>query len=266
MQIDATSEAGSADKPNEDRIAVGSDMAAILDGATVRTDTGCIHGVAWFVEHLAAALITNSDLTPADALTAAITATAKAHGDTCDLQHPGTPSAAVAIVQARQEVLQYLVLGDVTLVADTDDALIVITDNRVGETARKERATADALPSGSPDKAAALVRMKHAELAARNVPGGFWVAAADPAAVAYAVTGEIPLTKLRQAALLTDGAARAVSPLMLYDWPGLLALLASHGTKELIRQIRSAEDTDPNATRWPRNKIHDDATAALVGF
>ena len=49
MQVAAASEPGSPDKPNEDGIVVTADMAAILDGATVRTDTGCIHGVPWFV-------------------------------------------------------------------------------------------------------------------------------------------------------------------------------------------------------------------------
>jgi hypothetical protein len=28
----------------------------------------------------------------------------------------------------------------------------------------------------------------------------------------------------------------------------------------------AAESKDPDATRWPRNKIHDDATAAVVEF
>jgi hypothetical protein len=45
------------------------------------------------------------------------------------------------------------------------------------------------------------------------------VAAADPSIVAHALTGEIPLQLIRRAALLSDGAARAVGPLKLYGWP-----------------------------------------------
>ena len=74
------------------------------------------------------------------------------------------------------------------------------------------------------------------------------------------------LAEVRRVALLTDGAARAVDPLGICDWPGLMALLASGGPQELIRQVRTAESKDPDATRWPRNKIHDDATAAVVEF
>ena len=108
--------------------------------------------------------------------------------------------------------------------------------------------------------------MKRAELAARNVPGGFWIAAADPGVVTNALTSEVPLREVRRAAMLTDGAVRAVDPLKLYDWPTLLTELGTSGPNELIRQVRAAENTDPAGARWPRNKIHDDATVAWLSF
>ena len=244
---------------------VTADMAAVLDGATVRTDTGCIHGVPWFVENLSGSLVRHEGaISPADALAAAIEETAAAHRDTCDLNHPGTPSAALAIARARDGFLRYLVLGDVTLAIETTDGLRIITDNRVDSTAMAERAAADALPDGSPEKAEALIRMKHAELAARNVPGGFWVAAADPAAVSHSLTGEIPLHTIHRVILLTDGAARAVRPFKLYDWPGIFSAVAHEGPGGLIKQVRIAEDADPTGNLHPRNKIHDDATVAVI--
>jgi hypothetical protein len=266
LRVTAHSEPGSPDKPNEDAIAIDAATVAVLDGATARTDTGCIHGVAWFVRHLAKALVEHSDLPPSDALASAISETAGRHRGTCDLEHPGTPSAALGIVQARDGALGYLLLGDVTLAIDTAEGLQVRTDNRVGETALAERAAADELPDGSPEKDQALVRMKHAELASRNVPGGFWVAATDPSIVKHALTGEIPLRNIHRVALFSDGAARAVDPLKLYDWPGLLAALTIAGPDELIRQVRVAEQADHTGAQWPRNKIHDDATAVLILF
>ena len=264
MQVAAASEPGSPDTPNEDGVVITVNMAAVLDGATVRTDTGCIHGVPWFVEHIAGFLVTNSHLAPADALAAAIMETASSHRNTCDLSHPGTPSAAVAILQAHKDYLRYLVIGDVTLVIEMTDDLRIITDNRVNATATVERAAVDALPNGSPEKAAALVRMKHAELAARNVPDGYWIVAADPTAASHAITGEVPMKSINRAAMLTDGAARAVIPFKLYGWTDLLSALTSGGPGELIAEVRAAEDADPDGLRQPRNKIHDDATIAVV--
>jgi Protein phosphatase 2C len=266
VQVTVSSQPGSPQAPNEDAYFISADTntVAIFDGATTRTDTGCIHGVAWFVHSLADSLGGRASLTPAKALTAAISHTARQHQHTCDLTHPGTPSAAVAILQARRKTLRYLMLGDVTIVLDLGHGIRVLTDNRVNATARAERRAADDLPSGSPEKTRALVRMKQAELAARNVTGGYWLAAADPSVITYALTGDVPRQNLHQAALLSDGATRAIDPFGLCDWRGLLTILTAAGPDELIRQVRAAENTDPAGIRWPRNKIHDDATALLI--
>jgi hypothetical protein len=263
MQVAIAAEPGSAGAASEDSTATGPDILVLLDGATARTGTGCIHGVSWFAARLADGIKDHSELGPTRALAAAISGTADLHRDTCDLSHPGTPSAAVAIVQVTGRIMRYLVLGDVTVVIDSVDGIRAVSDQRVSQTAADERAAADAMHASDPDKAAALVRMKHAELAARNVPGGFWVATTDPAAAEHALTGEIPVTEVRQVAVLSDGAARAVE-FGLYDWPDVLDILRDDGPDALIRQVRGAEESDPEATRWPRNKISDDATAAYI--
>lgn len=252
---------GSPGVASEDSTAIGPGIVVLLDGATARTETGCIHGVAWFAARLADGIKEHAQLGPARALAAAISQTADSHRDTCDLSHPGTPSAAVGIVQAAEGAMRYLVLGDVTVVVDATTGMQVVSDQRVSQTASAERAAADAMDAGNPEKAAALVRMKHAELAARNVEGGYWVAATDPTAAQHALTGEVPLSTVRQVAILSDGAARAVDAFGLYDWTGALDILRLDGPDELIRQVRAAETSDPKATRWPRNKISDDATA-----
>jgi hypothetical protein len=109
-------------------------------------------------------------------------------------------------------VLRYRLLADVSSIIDKTDGLQVLTDNRVGKAALADRAAAEGLLGESPEKDQALVRVKHAELASRDVAGGFWAAAADPSIVDHALTREIPLPHVHQAALPSDGAARAVDP------------------------------------------------------
>jgi hypothetical protein len=75
-------------------------------------------------------------------------------------------------VQIHGEFLRYLVLGDATIVMETNNGLRIVSDNRVNATATAEREAADALPAGSPEKAEALVRMKHAELVTYRVDSG----------------------------------------------------------------------------------------------
>ncbi|MFY1599512.1 hypothetical protein [Micromonospora sp. WMMD737] len=263
MELIAAIEQGDAARDNEDWVHVSQDLVLVLDGATARTDTGCVHGVAWFVGQLGQAIVerTRQSSLPA-AVAASIPYVAGLHPE-CDLSHPGTPSAAVGALRIRGGVAEYLVLGDVSVVLDTGDQARVITDDRVSLTASAERAEADRYPIGAAEKQAALLRMKQQELAARNSPGGYWVAETNPAAVDHALTGQTRLDYLRRFAVLSDGAARAVAAFNLYDWRGALDLMQAAGATELIRQVRAAEQSDPQGTRWPRNKCSDDATAVF---
>lgn len=95
----------------------------------------------------------------------------------------------------------------------------------------------------------------------RNVDGGFWVAAVDPLAAEQALTGTVPVDRVRAVAVLSDGASRLVDRFGLATWRQLLDLVDHDGPAELIRQVREAERSDPNGSRWPRGKIFDDATA-----
>jgi hypothetical protein len=262
MRVSTLSEPANARGQNEDWVSASADLIVVLDGATVRTATGCSHEVAWYASHLGPALSTfasNHDVSPANALRMAIHQVTTLHSE-CDLTHPGTPSAAVAILRIGNDVLEYLVLGDISVVLDGVDGIQVITDDRVDLAARVEREGADRYPIGSPEKQEALVRMKHAELAARNRPGGYWVAAADSNVVTEVLAGKVQLDGLGRVAVLTDGGARMVRLFGLLDWPDLLDLLDRFGPEEVIRRTRAAEAADPEGQRWPRNKRSDDAT------
>lgn len=267
MLTQVATDPGTPGSPSEDRAMVAPNFIVVIDGATARTDTGCIHGVAWYADHLASALVEHRDAQPAGALAAAIRQTANLHRDTCDLEHPGAPSAAVGVLQVDGDLLRYLVLGDVTVAIDMGRPdITVISDDRVSQTAKAEREAADALPADSPAKAEALLRMKRAELASRNRPGGYWIAASDPEAVKHALVGTVPLPAVRRVAMLTDGAARAVEPFGLHTWRTLLDSIATNGPGALVAQVRRAEASDPRGVHWPRNKLSDDATIAYCGF
>jgi hypothetical protein len=173
---------------NEDFVITGPIWALVLDGATTHPDvnTGCIHGVPWFVRHLAtefALLLTNSPARALDdTLADAITATRHLHEHTCDLTNPDSPSATVAAIHARDGQLDYLTLADSPLIVDLDGRVDAITDDR---TARLS------------DYSIEGVR------AARNTPDGFYVASTLPDAAYHAVRGSLPTAGLRRAALLS---------------------------------------------------------------
>jgi hypothetical protein len=262
MRVHATSEAGTPSGPNDDWYGVLPDLVVVLDGVTAIGDSGCRHGPAWYSRRLGGAILTraaDASVSLTDALAGAISDVALAH-DGCDLAR-GAPAAAVAALRTTSDRLEYLVLADIVLVLDHDDDLTVVSDERVGSVAAAERAQVLAYPIGSSARLDGLTAMRRAELAVRNRQDGYWVAGADPAVAANAVTGSVSSADIRRAALLTDGAWRIVSPFTLTDARGVLDMLADVGPAHLIRSVRAVENTDASGTAYPRLKHRDDATA-----
>jgi len=279
MQVWSASSAAPGRQMNEDHAFQFGPLVGVLDGATVPEgfETGCVHGPAWYVRRLAARLAVAEAERPAAGLTgnlaAAILAVRADHGGRCDLDHPGTPSATVCLLRHSGDQVEYLVLCDSTLVVDCGEVR-VISDHRLARAVADVRTTARTTTSGGGrvDPATSFRRAVALQRRQMNQTHGYWVAAADPDAAFHAVTGSLPLDgpyRVRRAALLTDGAARAVDPFALCNWAGLLDLLTEQGPQELIRRIRSAEyadDTPITTGQLPRFKRHDDATATLCVF
>lgn len=268
MRVSLVSVPGSPDRSNEDFAAASHDVVVLLDGAGTPPgiESGCSHGVAWYARQLGTQLLAEAGAVPhrplADVLAVAIDRVAAMHGDACDLTDPNTPSATVTAVRRTGDELEYLVLADSVLVLDVlDGDPVAVTDDRLAITSRSLRAEMDALPTGSPEHTQA--RRAYAETLGsyRNTDGGFWVANTDPAAAAHAITGSVPLDRLRAVALLSDGASRLADRFRLTDWTDTLKILADDGPAELVRRVRAAENTDPRGERWPRGKASDDATA-----
>jgi hypothetical protein len=268
MHAAIATQAGTQDTANEDWAGVTAPgLAVVLDGLSAPdgVKTGCRHGTPWFVNQLGPRLLAQAcdpSRSLADALAEAIRQVASLHPG-CDLTHPGTPSSTVVLLRALDQQVDYLALADAVLLLDTTDGLSVVSDVRVARLAAKEREAAEH-PSGSALKLRRRVQFTKALRRARNQPGGYWVAAADPQAASQAITGSLPGKTLQRAALLSDGASRLVDVFKLATWEELLALLDETGPEELLRQVRAAEAADPDSRQWPRTKRSDDATAVYL--
>jgi hypothetical protein len=268
MQVTLASRRSPEAASNEDFIGATAGVVVVVDGASVPSGlaTGCGHGTAWFARRLGTQLLTllstEADYSPADSLAQAITDVAGLHSDTCDLGHPGSPSATVAILREQPEAIDYLVLGDTTILLEEPAGIRVVTDDRLENVAAAQHGAMHQHATGTADHDRSFAELVTEQRRHRNHPDGFWVASSDPAAAQHALTDSIPRDGLRRAAVLSDGATRLVDRFGLLDWPGFLEVLAEQGPDAIIQQVRGAEDSDPDGRRWPRGKRHDDASAA----
>lgn len=266
MRVSLATDPSAPDWPNEDFAAIAPGVAVLVDGAGSPggRETGCVHGVAWYARtlgaHLAASA-TGTTMPLADVLAHVISQVGQMHSGTCDLDHPGTPSATAILVRAAGDTLQYLVLADsLLLLLPRDDEPVVISDSRLEEIAAGIRPHYRELAEPGERETARRAYISQLD-ALRNRPGGYWAAAADPAAAEQAITGSTPIADLEAIALLSDGVGRLADMYHQATWPQIAKTLTEHGPGELIRQLRTVEAADLDGSRWPRSKVRDDATA-----
>jgi hypothetical protein len=262
-------EPGDPERPNEDFAGALGDCAILLDGSGAPGDmpTGCIHGVPWFVRQLggrclAVMATSGPELSLADILAGAIVAVSDRHCGTCDLDCPGTPSSVLAMTRQADGVLDWLVLGDCTLVIDGAAGLRAISDSRMAAVAAEEYQRVLSLPTGTPEHQAARVAYVRKQQPLRNRAGGYPVASTDPDAAHQALTGNVPAASVRRIAMVSDGVSR-FAEFGLGEWTDLLDIISDDGPGELFMRIRLAEDTDPAGVKWPRAKRHDDVSAVF---
>lgn len=267
MRVLIASEPGSPKGENEDFAAAAPGLLVMIDGAGAPAglESGCVHSVSWYASHLGGLLLASAAKLAVgldEALATSIEAVSTLHVRTCDLGHPGSPSATVALARVHGERLEHLVLSDAVLLLDqVDGNPAIITDDRLAAVIAGLDEPDEVSSLGS-DEHTGRLRSRVEQLAAhRNQPGGFWVASTKPEAAFEALTGTTALEELNAVGLLSDGASRLADRFHLMSWRDLLAVLRKDGPAELIARTREAEATDPDGARWPRGKASDDASA-----
>lgn len=227
-------------RPTEDRIFRLPNAVVLLDGATAPT-LQAPSPVA-YVDALGAALARGlpDELSLPDLLADAITTVAD--------RDTTSATCTVAILRWNRSHIEALVLADSPIVL-FGQSTEVIADDRL-------RRLRDA----------GALRTQDAVDRLRNVPCGFWVAGADPAAAHRAVLIRRPRATLRAAVLCSDGVSDGVDEYRLFDWDTALHTARRHGPHAVLAAVRAAERTDAERTRWPRRKVHDDQALALVEF
>lgn len=255
---------------NEDWAGATPHAAVVLDGLTSPSelDSGCVHGVPWFVHQLGSSLLkrlANVEESLRGNLAAAISDVAQLHAGQCDLANTGTPSATVALVRVREQEIEWLVLADAAVLLETDDGIRVVTDDRVSSVAAAQRDAALAEGHSDNEKRRLISELVSAQRKVRNQAGGYWIAGSNPDAAYEASTGSVGRRDGQRCALLTDGVTRLVE-FGESSWMDLFEALDKEGPERIIGRVREAEASDPELARWPRYKPSDDATAVVLNL
>lgn len=250
---------GSPDRPSEDRIFTAPNAVIVLDGATqaipLERDGG------WIADELGRRLVDALTTDPGGELVPMLERCIAAMAKDYDLRPDTAPSTTVNIVRRKGDALDVLVLCDSpVIVLDTAGQIHEIRDDRLNDviTRIRPRGGLQALPVG--ERMALIAEFE----AHRNRPHGFWCVTASPEAALHATQVSFSVCDVDRALSMTDGVAVGVIEYGIpRDWPSAFSAANPH-PRQLVDMVHEAEASDPDCSRWPRTKRHDDKAAALV--
>lgn len=279
--VEALTDPGSLDRPNEDRYGANGACAFVIDGATglgerqlmteAASDAGWLADLAAeaFAEKVSSEVVLD-DVVRDIAERAKHDYASAASGDA--MPRYAWPTASFAMLRVAGDRLRFAGLGDCTLFMERSDGRIETHSPLplIGEV--ESRGAADHIRRlGGIGATGSLVR--HAETLAHlrdirqhhnTAVSGVWTLGLVPEAADHLV--EFVLEPGSFTGLLcSDGFAALVETYDRYTPGGLIAAAKAKGLAALMAELRDIEHRiDPEALKYPRFKRSDDATAMLL--
>ncbi|PSR66013.1 MULTISPECIES: hypothetical protein [Nocardia] len=254
-----------------DRIVITSNSVVVLDGAT--SFAGSDVPAGRYAQQLGASITANErpEASAVEILENAIGDTAISLG--MDAWNESGPSSTVAWLRMREDLgrLDALALGDSLIVIGRADGspAEILCDDRLEQLglSMSEQYRSRLRAGGGYDEAhrSLLMKLQEAQRNYRNVPGGYWIASADPTAARQALTKSLAVTEVAWVILATDGAADLIAALDV-PWHEIAPLGSAELADLLARCQRWEAEIDPSGAKLPRAKRHDDKTIAVARF
>ncbi len=280
---------------NDDRAGHAGALAWVIDGATDLVESplvGARTDAEWLADFAQAWLRTHApnlpfDVALSDVLDELSEAAGHAFGQSqrrapqAAFEHP---SAAALIARHRGDHVEWIAVGDCTMLVTRGDDMLRIGTSRddagdawLAETIRRKRAAQSAEAADGGDGArrqaedggqgplrALLMDDLRAARNRMNRPDGYAVLSitAPPRQLVQAGTVAAgPGTRLLMA---TDGFMRLSDVFARYDDAALVQAVRTRDLPDLLAELRGIEEADRDCMEFPRAKTSDDATAMVL--
>jgi hypothetical protein len=263
---------------NEDRAGAEPPFAWIIDGATDLLPeplTSAPSDAAWFAAAMHDTLRGLAATPPSSLIDIPeIVAEHLAPRFAADSRRAATgadehPSASAIVVRVQNGELEYVSLGDCTLIVEDGGRW---TQIGVDEEDAGDRWVADALRGQldhpdvpkTPLTRAELWPFLRAQRAMMNTPSGYGIFSITAPSRSMICHGTIPVSPGARILLASDGLLRLVDVFRRYDAKRLFAAAWTDGLTPLFDELRALERADADCKRFPRAKTSDDTTALLA--
>lgn len=263
---------------NEDRLGWVPTLAWVLDGATDIVSpplVGTTTDADWFADRLDTALRRAAAAPPAtlDTLPNLLSRELAAEFDRAKRRAPEGrhehPSATGIVVRIDERRLDYLAIGDCTLLHDTRGPVerIGIDHGAAGDQwlasviGSIHAADAAATPASTWGKITSVIAANRARMNTEDGYGSFSITPTPPR---FITVGSLTVTPGDTLLLLSDGLMRLVDVYRRRSAAELLHRARTEGLAAILAELRAIEAADADCRAYPRAKARDDATGLLI--
>lgn len=262
---------------NEDYVAVGSTYAVLLDGASGISGTRVLphhsgSDAQWFSHFVGGRICDYLDASRGivDSIRLAVDdsrAYIGVHGVTDNEEL--FPSSTLVAVSVSGDSVDIVSLGDSPVfIGLKDGSLVTMSDVRIAEL---DQAAVDAMVDCSCGCAMTGVQKRVsvndillANRQLKNKPEGYWILDPTGVALEHLNVMQSSVEDIDYVCAMSDGLERAFDLFGLADPAAFLATATRESFDELLVRLRAEEKLDPDFDRYPRLKLHDDASCFML--
>lgn len=262
---------------NEDYAAVGSTYAVLLDGASGITGTRVLpqhssSDARWFSHFVGDRICEYLDSSRGivDSVRLAVDDSFNyivEHGVTDNKEL--FPSSTLVVASVSDDSVNIVSLGDSPVfIGLKDGSLVTMSDLRIVEL---DQAAVDAMVNLSRSRAMTGAQKRDvvndillANRQLKNKPDGYWILEPSGAALDHFNVMQFSVEDVDYVCAMSDGLERAFGLFGLSDPATFLATATRESFDELIVRLRAEENLDPDFDRYPRLKLHDDASYFML--
>jgi serine/threonine protein phosphatase PrpC len=274
--LDSISTPGNPAKANDDAWMAGSQLAAVIDGATSLNDPIMpgTSDAAWLAHLAAERFVVHARASSARLALQAVVADLEdafvAQRSRSPIAMHETPCASLMLIApADGAQIDALWFGDCSVIVRHSDGGVDVIgdalDKRAAEASQVARLAAQAGvdPASTANRAEFLPSLR-ASRNRYNHGAGPWVLAPDRGCAPHAQAATFAVEEGAILLIASDGFTALVTDYGAYDAAGLVDAAMVKGLAALIDELRAIESRDPTGTQFARYKRSDDATAILV--
>lgn len=263
---------------NEDVVGMTRYGAWVLDGATglnnkkiVSDESDAKWYVDWWNNYLSQNI--DKDFSLKDILYNGIDIVTREYKNTVGntkVDKLDIPSCSIVIIKYYKDKLEYLVLGDCTLLTKVNNNYNCIKDESV---CRLDEVVFNSIKNIENINELSLLDKKNKVLPViienrlkKNTKEGYWILEFNKDAVDNAIHGFIDVKDEISIVLTSDGFSCAFDRYNLVNKKDVFSIVQNEGIDHIYNKIRNLEREDLNGIVYPRFKMSDDSTCVYLNL